>query len=74
MEIKKREMVYFKPGDLVKDKHGIENAPVRMVVIGAKKQVFSDNVMTFQGIECYWYSTQGVRQKELFNSKDLEKL
>lgn len=74
MEIKRRERVYFAPGDKVKDKHGLENAPSSMIVIGAKKHVFEDNVMTFQGIECYWYSKDSVMQKQLFNSKDLVKI
>lgn len=74
MEIKRKERVYFTPGDKVKDKHGLDYAPSKMIVIGAKKHVFKDNVMTFQGIECYWYDKNGVMQKQVFNSKDLIKI
>lgn len=64
--------VYFLPGDLVTLKKDIPNKPVMIVVKKITKH-FKDNPY-FQGILCRWFTTEGLLQEEVWNTKDLIKL
>lgn len=73
------EKVYFMPGEVVTLKQDIPNKPVMIVV---KKETM--NIRThgapnvtedyFKGIRCRWFSTEGVLQEAIYNTKDLVKV
>ena len=66
------EKVYFLPGDLVTLKKGIDYKPTMIVVKKVTKYV-KDNPY-FQGILCRWFTTEGLLQETIWNTKDLQKL
>lgn len=73
------EKVYFSPGDVVTIKQNIPNKPVMIVV---KKETMSirtggiPNVSEdyFKGIRCRWFTSDGVLQEAIYNTKDLLKV
>lgn len=67
-----KEKIYFLPGDLVKFKKDLPNAPIMLVVKKVTKQYKSTSY--FQGILCRWFTTDGTLQEEIWNTKDIEKI
>lgn len=71
MEVNK---VFFSPGDRVTIKHDLPNKPI-MLVKGKETRTFrvgvDDKDGFFKGIRCFWFSTNGNYQEEIFNTKDL---
>lgn len=76
------EKIYFMPGDVVTLKQDIPHKPVMIVV---KKETMTirthrtegvPNVSEdyFKGIRCRWFSTEGVLQEAIYNTKDLIKI
>ena len=66
------DKVYFLPGDLVRFKKDLPNAPIMLVVKKVTRQYKSANY--FQGILCRWFTTDGKLQEEIWNTKDIEKV
>lgn len=67
--------VYFNPGDKVRIKHDLEYKPRTMLVVQVKKmRSLSGENSSLSGIECIWFDTNGAMNKEVFNTKDLEKV
>ncbi len=69
------EKVYFIPGDVVKVRQ-LEVAPA-MYVLKKKELTFKDREdkeKILQGIVCRWFTTDGLMQEAVFNTKDLIKL
>lgn len=67
------EKVYFVPGDVVTLKQDIPNKPV-MVVSKIDKNLYKlkDNqISTLKGIGCFWFTSDGTFQENLFSTKDL---
>ena len=66
------EKIYFLPGDLVKFKRDLPNSPTMLVV----KKVTSKYKTTsyFQGILCRWFTTEGLLQEAVWNTKDITKI
>lgn len=70
------EKTYFLPGDIVTIKQDIPNKPVMLVL---KKETMTfrteeKNEEYFKGIRCRWFSTDGILQESIFNTKDLQKV
>lgn len=65
------ERVFFTPGDIVQLRQDIPNRPT-MIVKSIDKAAMKngDKPMLF-GITCIWFTTEGLIQKERFNTKDL---
>lgn len=73
------EKVYFMPGEVVTLKQGIPNKPVMIVVKKETMSIRTHGVSNmaedyFKGIRCRWFSTEGVLQEAIFNTKDLLKV
>jgi len=74
-EIDMEERIFFNAGDLVRIKHSIDNRPNKMLVVRVKKiHSMSGGNSSLSGIECIWFDTTGALHKEIFNTKDLEKI
>lgn len=72
------EKVYFMPGDVVTIKQDIPNKP-QMIVVKKETMTFRPSKDDkkddyFKGIRCRWFSSEGVLQEAVFNTKDLIKL
>lgn len=67
---------YFLPGDAVTLRQNIKNTPEMYVVKKVTKNITIQNVKNdfFQGILCRWFTTEGLLQEAVFNTKDLQKL
>lgn len=67
---------FFLPGDVVTIRQDIPNKPVMLVVKKVTKTIRIQNSKNdfFQGILCRWFTTDGVLQESVFNTKDLIKL
>lgn len=71
------EKVYFMPGEVVTLKQDIPNKPVMIVVKKETMSIRTHGVLAedyFKGIRCRWFSTEGVLQEAIFNTKDLLKV
>jgi uncharacterized protein YodC (DUF2158 family) len=72
------EKVYFLPGDVVTIKQNIPNKPTMMVVkkktLTIRPDEDSDKSNFLQGILCRWFTTEGLLQEAVFNTKDIYKL
>lgn len=66
------EKIYFKSGDLVQLKQDIPNKPV-MVVKNIAKSVLrnEEKKSTLMGVHCFWFTSDGTYQKEVFSTKDI---
>ena len=66
------DKVYFLPGDLVRFRKDLPNSPTMLVV----KKVTSKYKSTsyFQGILCRWFTTEGLLQEAIWNTKDITKI
>lgn len=68
------DKIYFTPGQLVILKQDIPNKPI-MMVVRKETSIFKNNGDTIlRGIRCRWFTTEGVLQEAIFNTKDLIKL
>ena len=70
------EKIYFLPGDVVTLKQDIPNKPT-MIVVRKETMTFrtgNENEDYFKGIRCRWFSTEGILQEAIFNTKDLTKV
>lgn len=73
------EKIYFMPGDVVTLKQDIPNKPTMLVV---KKETMTirykdvSNVSEdyFKGIRCRWFTSDGMLQEAVYNTKDLIKV
>lgn len=68
--------IYFMPGDIVKLRQQIPNAPT-MIVVKKKSYIFKnkDNEESLlKGILCRWFTSEGQLQEAIFNTKDLLKI
>lgn len=67
---------FFLPGDLVTIRQDLPNKPTMIVVKKVTKniRVGSTRGNFFQGILCRWFTTEGLLQEAVFNTKDLKKL
>lgn len=70
--------IFFNPGDVVQLKQNISNKP-RMLVIKKVTSIFKhdpkkleDKKGPLRGIKCMWFTTDGLYQENIFNTKDLE--
>jgi len=63
------EKIYFNPGDVVEIKHQLTNKPAMLVKEKATKLIKGDS--HFQGIKCFWFTTTGEYQEQVFSTKDL---
>jgi uncharacterized protein YodC (DUF2158 family) len=63
------DKVFFNPGDVVKIKHPLDYVPAMLVKEKATKMIKGDS--HFQGIKCFWYTTTGEYQEQVFSTKDL---
>ena len=68
------EVIYFQPGEIVTLKQDIPNKPTMIVVRAEKSIVRTNNENILKGIRCRWFTTMGVMEEEIFNTKDLIKL
>lgn len=73
MEIDKQ---FFLPGDMVTIRQELPNKPTMLVVKKVTKTLKIGGVQNdyFQGILCRWFTTDGLLQTEIFNTKDLQKI
>lgn len=68
------EKIFFIPGDVVRIKHDLTNKP-DMLVKGKETKTLRDAASThFIGIRCFWFTTEGLYQEQIFNTKDLIKV
>lgn len=69
------ERIFFNAGDLVKIKHELDNRPDTMLVVQVRKlKSMTGGNSSLSGIECIWFDNHGALHKELFSTKDLEKV
>ena len=67
------EKTYFQPGMIVTLRQNIPNKPT-MVVVGKVTSIFKhkdSEESALRGIKCRWFTTDGLLQEEIFNTKDL---
>lgn len=67
------DKIYFGPGDKVTIKHDIPCKPVMLVIGKVQKTIRNvDNKTTyFQGMKCFWFTTDFQYQEQIFSTKDL---
>lgn len=67
---------FFLPGDIVTIRQDIPNKPTMIVVKKVTKTIRTNTLQGdfFQGILCRWFTTDGLLQEALYNTKDLTKL
>lgn len=73
------EKIYFMPGDVVTLKQELPNKPTMLVVKKETMTIRSNSITNnsedyFKGIRCRWFTTDGILQEAIFNTKDLVKL
>lgn len=69
------DKIYFTPGMRVKCKQ-VSNSP-EMYVLHKKELTFKDREnkdKILQGIVCRWFTTDGLMQEAVFNTKDIQKI
>ena len=73
MELDKQ---FFLPGDMVTIRQELPNKPTMLVVKKVTKTLKIGGVQNdyFQGILCRWFTTDGLLQETVFNTKDLQKI
>ena len=67
---------FFLPGDVVTIRQKLPNSPTMLVVKKVTRTIRTGDVKNdyFQGILCRWFTTQGLIQEAVFNTKDLAKI
>jgi uncharacterized protein YodC (DUF2158 family) len=67
------EKVFFTPGQIVKLKQDIPNAPIMVVYKIERSIVRNTNGKDFlRGCKCRWFTSDGHLQEALFSTKDLQ--
>lgn len=68
--------IYFLPGEVVTLKQEIPNKPTMIVVKKVTSTFRQDDKKDefFRGILCRWFTTDGLLQEAIFNTKDIQKL
>lgn len=70
------EKIYFNPGDIVIVRHDIPHKPKMYVtekVAHYKIQKLREvSEQEFVGMKCRWFTSTGMMQEAVFNTKDLE--
>lgn len=71
------DKVYFNAGDVVQLKQDIPYKP-KMVVVKKITSIFKhdpkkidDRKSTLKGIKCMWFTSDGLYQENIFNTKDI---
>jgi uncharacterized protein YodC (DUF2158 family) len=68
------QKIFFIPGDVVTIKHDLDNKP-KMLVKGKETKTLKDAEGTyFLGLRCFWFTTEGLYQEQIFSTKDLHKV
>lgn len=71
------DKIFFMPGDRVTVKQDIPNKPV-MIVVKKETNIFKnqgvETTPSLKGIKCRWFTTDGLLQEAVWNTKDLTKL
>lgn len=68
------DKIYFQPGEVVTLKQDIGNVP-KMLVVKKVTTVFKNkDTDVLIGIKRRWFTTYGVLQEAIFNTKDLQKI
>lgn len=67
---------FFLPGDMVTIRQKLPNSPTMLVVKKVTRTIRTGDVKNdyFQGILCRWFTTQGLIQEAVFNTKDIQKI
>lgn len=77
LKIMEDDKIYFLPGDVVSLKQDIPNKPI-MIVVKKETSIFKnqgvDSQPTLKGIKCRWFTTDGLLQEAIWNTKDLQKV
>lgn len=73
------EKIYFMPGDVVTLKQNIPNKPTMIVVKKETMTIRNKGTLGsqedyFKGIRCRWFTSEGMLQEAIFNTKDLYKI
>ena len=63
--------IYLLPGDLVTIKKDIPNKPVMIIVKKVTRRLIDHNIDYFQGMLCRWFTSDGLLQEAVWNTKDL---
>ena len=67
------DKIYFQPGEVVTLKQDIGNVP-KMLVVKKVTTVFKNkDTDVLIGIKCRWFTTDGLLQEAIWNTKDLIK-
>lgn len=67
------EKTFFSPGQLVKLKQNLPNAPIMMVYRIERSIMRNTNGRDIlKGCRCRWFAADGSLQEALFNTKDLK--
>ena len=66
------DKIYFSPGQVVRLKQDIPNAPT-MIVHRVEKNIIrtKDKSELLRGIKCRWFTNDGFLQEAIFSTKDL---
>ncbi len=71
-------MTYFQPGEEVTLKQENTGAPVMVVKNIKRAPMRSENreekKSDLMGVVCFWFTSHGLYQEQLFNTKDLVKV
>lgn len=71
------EKIYFLPGEIVRLKQDIPNSPT-MIVVKKETNIFKNSGVetspALKGIRCRWFTTDGLLQEAVFNTKDIIKV
>lgn len=65
------EKIYFTPGQLVTLRQDIPNKPTMLVVKKKVSLLKNNDENSLKGIECRWFTKDGLMQEAIFNTKDL---
>lgn len=70
------ERQFFLPGMLVTIRQDLPNKPTMLVVKKVTKtlRIHNEKNDFFQGILCRWFTSDGLLQESVFNTKDLQKI
>jgi uncharacterized protein YodC (DUF2158 family) len=67
------EKVFFTPGQMVKLKQNLPNAPIMVVYKIERSIMRNTNGRDFlRGCKCRWFTSDGRLQEALFSTKDLQ--
>ena len=67
------DKIFFMPGDLVTLKQDLPGKPVMIVIKKITNIIKQDNLNVLKGIKCRWFTSDGLLQEAIWNTKDLIK-